>query len=126
MTKIWGGKQRNLCYVPNSGRRLFSSPKHTNWVRGPPSLLSCYYTESCVPDLMQHARKPEHSPPFSTQITNKWSSTSDPHTTSRQNCVCPYAPHQEDVGVRNILAPLTDTRWTAEAVGTWWQREKLN
>jgi hypothetical protein len=59
------------------GKRYFFSPKHPDWLWGPPSFLLNGYCGS-FPGVQQLEHDVDYSPPSSTKVKNKWSYTSTP------------------------------------------------
>jgi hypothetical protein len=65
---------------PCIGIRILSSPKHPNWLWGPPSTLCNHYWDS-FPWLKQPGCEIAHSSASSVSIKSEWSCTSVPTNT---------------------------------------------
>jgi hypothetical protein len=59
------------------GSRIFSSPRHPNWLWGPPNFLSKGYRGVKRPE-----HEADHLPPASAEDKKMWIYTSTPHTPS--------------------------------------------
>jgi hypothetical protein len=66
--------------IPGKSKRIFSSPKHSDLLWGPPSLLfnGC---GAFIQVEKRPGRQVHHSPPSSVKFKNEWSYTSAPVST---------------------------------------------
>jgi hypothetical protein len=60
------------------GSRNFSSPRHPDWLWGPPNLLFNGYWGALSPGVKRLGRKADHSPPTSAEVKKMWLYTSTP------------------------------------------------
>jgi hypothetical protein len=56
--------------IPGTGKRFFSIPQRTDWLWGPPNLLSDGYRGALYLVVKRPGRETDHSPPSSVEVKN--------------------------------------------------------